>query len=207
MRKLFFALLTVCSATLLTAQSTIKLPVPDKKGGKSLMWCLNNRVSLRSFSSKKLTDQQLSNLLWAAFGVNRSDGKRTAPSARNWQEIMIYAAMEQGLYLYDAKKHELTRVFEKDMRPEIGGQAFHVKAPVDLIFVADLDKMNCKPEEKSFYAGADTGFISQNVYLFCASEGMSTVVCGYIDRNKLSKAMQLPDSKKIIFAQPVGFPE
>jgi len=187
----------------------IQLLKPQLDIGRPLMQVLKDRSSSRSFSTRKLPVQLLSNLLWAAFGFNRlEEGKRTAPSARNWQEIDIYVAMAEGLYLYDAKKHTLTPVLSKDIRAMAGKQDFVKDAPVNLIYVADFSKMgNAAKEDKELYSAADTGFISQNVYLFCASEGLATVVRGSIDRDALAKAMKLRADQKIILAQTIGYPK
>jgi SagB-type dehydrogenase family enzyme len=187
----------------------IQLLKPQLDIGRPLMQVLKDRSSSRSFSTEKLPLQMLSNLLWAAFGVNRSgEGKRTAPSARNWQEIDIYVAMAEGLYLYDAKKHILNPVLSKDIRAMAGKQDFVKDAPINLIYVADFSKMgNAVKEDKELYSAADTGFISQNVYLFCASEGLATVVRGSIDRDALAKAMKLRAGQKIILAQTIGYPK
>ena len=187
----------------------VKLPAPQTEGGKPLMKVLRERKSSRTFSTKPLSQQMISNLLWAAYGVNRPDsGKRTAPSAHNWQEIDIYVANAEGLYLYDAKTHTLHPVLLTDIRAETGEQQFVVSAPVNLVYVADLSRMGtASPEDKTFYSAADTGFISQNVYLFCASEGLSTVVRGWVDRQKLARIMKLKPNQKIILSQTIGFPQ
>lgn len=207
--RLVLAILLICPI-LISAQGElkpIKLPQPQTEGGRPLMQALKNRRSLRAFSSKKLSDQVLSNLLWAAFGINRpSAGLRTAPSARNWQEIDIYVATADGLYLFDAKQHMLKPIVAKDIRDMAGTDGFTKDAPVDLIYVADYSKMS-KWDDKDLYSATDTGFISQNVYLFCAAseEEMATVVLGQIDRPALSKLMNLRPDQKIILSQPVGY--
>jgi len=174
------------------------------------MQVLRDRSSSRSFSSGKLPLQMLSNLLWAAFGINRPDsGKRTAPSAMNWQEIDIYVATADGLYLYDSRGHQLQTVLAEDIRVLTGLQPFVKEAPVNLIYVADFSRMGttASQQDKELYSAADTGFIGENVYLFCASEGLSTVVRGSIDREALAKAMKLRTDQKIILAQTVGYPK
>lgn len=189
----------------------IRLPSPQLEIGKSLMRALLDRATSRSFSTRKLPIQTLSNLLWAAFGINRPDsGKRTAPSTFNWQEIDIYAALSEGLFLYDAKSHSLIRVLKKDIRSLTGHQSFVKQAPLNLIYVADLSKTKTteiSPKDRDFYIAADTGFISENVYLYCASEGLGTVVRGLsnLDRKKLMAAMKLRLNQKIILAQTVGY--
>jgi len=185
------------------------LPKPQMEGGKPLMQALKERKTTRSFSSKKLPPQILSNLLWAADGVNRPDsGKRTAPSAVNWQEIDIYVAKEDGLFLYNAKDNRLEPVLPEDIRARAGEQPFVKTAPVVLIFVTDYARMGDAPQDtKDFYSATDTGFISQNVYLYCASEGLATVVLGWVDKPALAKAMKLRDTQKVILSQPVGYPK
>ena len=126
----------------------------------------------------------------------------------NWQEISVYAAMPKGLYLYNAAANALEQVVPRDIRPEAGLQPAALAAPVLLLYVADSKKMSkAKPDMRDFYSAADTGFISQNVYLFCASEGLATVVMGGIDRERLSKEMALRPEQKVILVQPVGYPE
>lgn len=185
----------------------ISLPQPQTSGGKPLMQALNDRKSLRRFSSKPLPLTVLSNLLWAALGVNRiKQGKRTAPTARNRQEIDIYVVMVEGVYLYDAKSHQLSPVLGADVRVLAGRSRFVSEAPVSLVFVADLALLDQKNEsDKILYSAADTGFASQNIYLFCASEGLATCVYGDIDRASLEKAIQLKPKQQIILGQSIGF--
>jgi SagB-type dehydrogenase family enzyme len=202
------ALLFSVSAGLAKDLKPVKLPEPDMAGGKPLMQALKERRSVRDFTDEKINEQVLSNLLWAAFGINRpEDGKRTAPSAMNWQEIDIYVALEEGLYLYDAPQHTLKPVLAEDVRAQTGIQRFAGLAPLNLVFVADYSKISDRAEAdlREFYTAADCGFISQNVYLFCASEGLGTVVRAYVDREALSKTMQLRDDQRIILAQSVGY--
>lgn len=185
----------------------IQLPKPVTEGGKPLMQVLKERKSAREFGTQKLTEQVLSNLLWAAFGINRPDGRRTAPSAMNRQEIDVFVVMAEGSYLYDAKEHALKAVTAADLRALAGTQEFAKDAPVSLIFVADTAKMGSGSEEnKLLYSGADTGFISQNVYLYCASEGLATVVRASVDRAALGQALKLRPEQRIVLAQSVGYP-
>ena len=187
----------------------IKLLKPQTDSGRPLMQVLKDRHSSRDFSTKDIPLQVLSNLLWAACGINRPDsGKRTAPSAVNWQNIDIYVAMANGLYLYEAKGHILKPVLAEDIRAATGNQSFVKDVPVNLIYVADFSKITRgTDEEKNFYSAAHTGFISQNVYLYCASEGMATVVRGLIDRESMSRVMKLRPDQKVMFAQSVGYPK
>ena len=203
--------LAVCFAfpVFAEAQKTIRLPAAQMDGGMPLMKALKLRCSIREFSGEALPPQELSNLLWAACGVNRPEnGKRTAPTARNMQEIDVYIALPEGLYLYDAKAHALNLVLAQDLREATGKQPFVKVAPLNLVFVADYAKMgDGTPEMKDFYSATDTGYISQNVYLYCASSGLGTVVRGMVDREALSKAMNLRADQKIILAQTVGYPK
>ncbi|HUT63608.1 MAG TPA: SagB/ThcOx family dehydrogenase, partial [Anaerolineae bacterium] len=178
-------------------------------GGKPLMQALKERQSLRVFSTKEVPVQVLSNMLWAAFGINRPDeGKRTAPSSSNVQDIDIYVATAKGCYLYDAKAHTLVSVVSDDIRALTGTQDYVGGAPVNLVYVSDFSKLGDRPDERKYRtARLDTGFISQNVYLFCASEGLATVVRGLIDTETLSKAMKLRDDQRITLAQSVGYPK
>lgn len=187
----------------------VQLPPPQTDGGKPLMQVLKERKSTRAFSPEKLPGQMLGNLLWAAFGINRPDsGQRTAPSAMNRQEIDIYVATAGGLYLYDAKDNTLQPVLADDVRAATGVQPFVKDAPVELVYVADYARLGRgTDDEKNIYAAADTGFIGQNVYLFCASEGLATVVRGSVDRTALAKTMKLRPEQKIILAQTVGYPK
>jgi len=182
--------------------SVVELPQPVKQGGKPLMQALAERRSEREFSGESLAPQVLSNLLWAAFGVSRPDGRRTAPTARNRQDMDVYVALPAGLYLYEAKEHRLQLVVQTDLRALTGTQAFAGEAALNLIYVAPI--ASGAGEEAFVYAGAHAGFISENVYLFCASEGLATVVRASVDRETLARAMKLPADRRIILAQTVG---
>jgi len=200
---LFFLVCTVSSH----AQEVIKLPGPKTEGGMPLMQALKERKSGREFSNEKLPVPVLSNLLWAAWGINRPDGHHTAPSASNRQEIDVYVATSEGLYLYEAKDHQLKQLLAGDIRKLTGTQPFVGEAAVNLIYVADLAKGNRKdPAAIEFYTGTNAAFLAQNVYLFCASEGLATVVRASIDREALAKAMKLRPDQKIALAQSVGYP-
>lgn len=185
------------------------LPPPSTENSESLMSALQNRKSTRSFSDKPLPRQMLSNLLWAACGINRPEsGSRTAPSPRNSREIEIYLAKPDGLFLYDTYFHQLVQTSTEDIRSFCGTQSFVAKAPLNLIYVADFSRLGIREDEqKLFYAAADTGFISQNVYLFCAAFGLATVVRDLIDRPVLAPKLQLREDQRIILAQTVGYPD
>jgi nitroreductase len=173
------------------------------------MQALKGRRSSRAFSPEQLPVPVLSNLLWAGFGVNRPEsGGRAAPSASNSQEMDVYVAMADGLSVYDAKAHALQSILSQDIRALTGRQSFVAEAPVNLIYVSDLSKMTrASAAEREFYAAAHTGFISQNVYLYCASEGLATVVRASLDRPALAKAMGLQADQRITLVQSVGYPK
>jgi len=181
-------------ATAVSAQDIV-LPQPQKTGGMPLMEALSKRQSIRSFSGESLDNQTIANLLWAAWGYNRED-KRTAPSGMNKQEIELYVVFPNGTYLYDARANKLILVSKADLRKSVsGGQTFAESAPVNIVYVADKTKGD----------GAMTAaYISQNVYLFCASEGLATVARGGFNGEEISKALNLPDTQKTILVQPVG---
>jgi len=194
--------------SLAEAQKPIELLKPQIGSGNPFMQLLWKRISSREFSPKPLPVEVLSNMLWAAFGINRPDGKRTAPTARNRQEIDIYVATVRGLYLYDAKTNLLNPILAEDIRGMTGRQPFVKEAAVNLIYVVDYSKMGTVTnEEKDLYSAAATGFISQNVYLYCASEGLATVVRALIDKLALAGVMKLRPDQKIILAQSVGYPK
>jgi len=192
------------------AQDTgaIKLPPPETVGGVPLMRALKARHSTREFDSRPLPPQVLANLLWAASGVNRPDtGARTAPSAHDWREIDVYVTTTDGAYRYDPPTHTLIKVAAGDIRHLTGVQDFVATAPLNLVYVADLDRMSgAGAEDKAFYSAADAGFIAQNVYLYCASAGLAVVVRGLVDRDALGAALGLGKHQRIILAQSVGYP-
>jgi SagB-type dehydrogenase family enzyme len=187
----------------------IALPVPHMEGGMPLMKALAARATSREFGPAELPLQVLSDLLWAADGVNRPDsGKRTAPSAMNVQNIDIYVALKIGLYVYDAKANMLNPVLSEDVRGAMGSQPFVKDVPLNLVYVADYAKMTRGSDaDKALYSAAHAGFIGQNVYLFCASEGLATVVRGMVDREAIAKIMKLRPDQKVILAQSVGYPK
>jgi nitroreductase len=189
--------------------SPIKLPAPQTDGGKPLMQALKLRQSAREFGPEKLSPQQLSNLLWAAWGINRPDGHRTAPSASNRQEIDVYVTLPEGAYVYDAKANALTPVAAGDVRGLTGTQPFPATAALNLVYVADSTRL-ARPAtdpQQALNVGADTGLIVENAYLFCASEGLATVVRASIDKPALAKALKLKDTQLIVLAQSVGQPK
>jgi nitroreductase len=201
--------LVFASSTAAQDADVIKLPAPQMTGGKPLLDCLKARQSGREFGAEKLSAQVLSNLLWAADGINRPDsGKRTAPSAVNWQDIDVYVTTADGLFLYLPKEHALKKILGEDVRGATGKQEFVKDVPLNLIYVSDYSKIpGGTDEDKRSYSGTHTGFISQNVYLFCASEGLVTVVRGLIEREEMAKVMKLRPEQHITLAQSVGYPK
>ncbi len=186
---------------------TIRLPAPQMEIGKPLMQALSARHSTR-FAPRPLERQELANLLWAADGVNRPEsGGRTAPSARGWHEIDIYVARPEALYRDDPATHTLVPAVSGDLRTLTGPQPFVAKAPLNLIYVADRTRQGSAAEaDKERYNYANTGFIAQNVYLYCASQGLVTVVRASLDREALAGAMAPRPEQHIILAQTVGYP-
>ena len=164
---------------------------------------------MREFGSGPLSQQQLANLLWAAWGINRPDsGKRTAPSALNHQEIDVYVSTAEGAYRYDPKGNALIPIASGDIRALTGTQPYVADAAVNLVYVADLSKMGDREDASKIpTAAANTGFIAQNVYLYCASEGLATVFRARIDKDKLAQALKLRPDQKITYAQSVGLPK
>jgi SagB-type dehydrogenase family enzyme len=182
---------------------------PKLNNNKTLVEALKKRKSIRKFSTKIISNQTLADLLWAACGINRPKlNMRTNPTAKNWQQIEVYVTKKSGLYLYNAFCQKLKQVLPKDIRQYVGKQEFTNIAPISLIFVANYTKMTeDTPFGKDFYAATDTGFISQNVYLYCAAVNLATVVLGRVNKEKLEKVMQLPKNQKVILTQPVGYPK
>ncbi len=183
-----------------SSAADIELPQPQKSGGMPLMEALANRQSTREFDpSKELSLQQLSDLLWAACGYNRED-KLTIPTAMNRQEVTIYAIMPNGAYLYDGKANKLILVNDEDLRPIVGMQEFAQKSWLNIAIVSDKAKM-----DNDIYAGTDAGAVMQNIYLWCAANGVGTVTRGSFDGDALGKALKLSDTQRIILVQTVGY--
>ncbi len=187
----------------------IQLPEPNLNGSKSLAQALKDRKTTRAYAVENLSEQTLSNLLWAAFGINRPDsGRRTAPSSRNWQEIEVYVANTAGIYLYDARGNAMVPIVSGDFRSLTYTQAPFKDAPIHLVYIADLDKMGDGEEgSKMLLAAMDTGFVAENVYLYCASEGLNTGFRVSIDKANLAQALHLRPNQKIMAAQSIGLPK
>ncbi|MFI5000898.1 MAG: nitroreductase family protein [Reyranellales bacterium] len=183
------------------------LPPPRSAGGKTLVDALRLRCSTRAFSDRPLPPQFLSDLLWSAFGVNRPTGDRTAPYWRHVMVIDIYAVMADGVWFYEPKTHTLLFHSKGDIRAQTGLQDFVATAPLNLVYVAHGERMtDVSREDRRLYASVDAAFIGQNVYLFCAAEGLGTVFRGAVDYPKLGRALQLADEQFVTFAQTVGYP-
>jgi nitroreductase len=201
------ALAAPASVALAQPAAPVPLPPARGEGGQPLTAALKLRRSTRAYSERPLPAQVLSDLLWAAFGVNRPSGDRTAPYWRHVMVMDIYVATADGVWLYEPKTHALLPYMKDDIRAATGLQDFVATAPLNLVYVAHGERMtDVTAEDRKLYACVDTGFIGQNVYLFCASEGLATVFRGSVDGAKLAATMKLPDQQFVTFAQTVGYP-
>jgi hypothetical protein len=203
-----------------TELQPIILPKPETEGGKSVLASLLVRKTTRSISSRELPLQVISNLLWAGFGVNRESGSlgkkgRTAPSASNSQEIDLYVALPEGIYLYKAVNHQLLPVAEGDFRAR-SGRRNAATAPLNIFYIADLSRYDLGPAQpdreigdpevqKSYYY-TDTGFIAQNIYLYAASFGLAAWFHN-CDKENTVREFKLKPTQRVLFAQTVGYPE
>jgi len=185
----------------------IQLPPPETSGGMPLMQALSNRMSTKTFSKRAIPRDQISNLLWAAFGINRPEsGKRTAATAVDCQDIDIYVVLDNATYVYQAKEHRLLPVVNRDLQSLAATQEYAKAAPISLVYVSDYGKMaESFKDKKPIYAAFHAGSISQNVYLYCASAGLGAVVRDGVDRNGLKDALRLREDQIIVMAQSVGY--
>ena len=184
-----------------------ELPPARTAGGMPFMDAVKLRRSTREYADRPLTDQVLSDLLWAAFGINRPDGGRTAPYSHHIIAIDVYAAMADGVWLYEPKAHKLLPVIKDDIRAATGVQDFVGAAPLNLVYVGHRERIpDLGDQEARLNISVDAGFIGQNVYLFCASEGLATVFRGALDADKLGRTLQLAGQEFVTFAQTVGYP-
>ena len=209
MRKLMFFLIGCMAGFAVYAQDLqeIKLNAPDKTRGSATMKALNDRMSVREYNSKSLSLQDLSDLLWAANGINRPDGRRTAPTASNRQEIDVYAVFEEGAYFYDAQAHSLKPVAKGDYRGLVAmAQDFAKTAPVSLVIVMNLEKMGDPTVERTkLMASVDAGIVCQNINIFCAAVGLATVPRATMDSAELQKVLKLSATQVPIMNNPVGY--
>ncbi len=191
----------------------IELPAPQKDLDFPLMRALEIRRSIRKWADDSLSDQELSNLLWAACGITKEETKssksrRTAPSGCNSQSIKVYIALKKGLFLYNEKRHQLVQILSEDIREHIGSQKMLHAAPAALVYVSDYSKMKTflfrNDEQRWFLSALDNGFIGQNVYLYCAAAKLGSVFIALLDREKLHEIMGLGEREKVICAQMVG---
>jgi nitroreductase len=189
----------------------LELAKPELSKSFPLLKALNERKTNREITSEPITDRQLSEILWAANGMNRPDGKRTAPSTQNRQMTDVYVVLETGIFFYNPTLHNLTRIAEGDHRKLAGTQPFVQNAPVNLVFVSDLAKFNSSypPEDLDLlmWAGVEAGAQAQNVYLYGASEGLAVIIRGSVNREELGKVMGLSPEKIIVVAQTIGMPD
>ena len=186
-------------------QDSIVLLPNSKTLSVDIMEALSARRTERAFSNDNLTNQQIADLLWAANGVNRAgEGKRTAPSARNAQEIDVYLFTPVAIYRYEAVSHSLKLVKEGDFRTSAGTQPFYAAASVAISLVVDFGKMEGFDEEaKAFYSATDVGYVSQNIYLYCAAENLGTVVCGSVDREAVANLLGIQNGK-VLLSHAIG---
>jgi len=191
----------------LAQQGLRALPAPRRDGGMPLMQALQARRSIRAYSARALPEPVLSDLLWAAYGVNRPSGDRTAPYWRHIMVIDVYAAMADGVWLYEPQPHALRRHLDADLRALTGQQDFVATAPLNLVYVVRGERMKeISPQDRQLYGSVDAAFAGQNVYLYCASAGLATVFRGAVDTARLGAAMRLPEGQFVAFAQTVGYP-
>lgn len=197
------------------ALAGMALPKPQTQGGRPLMAALTDRRTNRNISEEKLSPQMLSNLLWAAWGVNRPTSRgRTAPSARNIQEINLYVFLAEGVYLFDGPSHSLKPILAGDHRAKTGTQPDVGRAPVSLVYVADFGKYTAgrggrgisDASVQTAWSNAHAGFVAQNVYLFAASEGLASWFRAMVDAPALSRLLDLRPSEKVLYSQGVGYP-
>ncbi len=185
----------------LTTFDTIKLLAPDTLGGKPLMQTILHRKTDRKFDSKNLSLKHLSEILWVANGINRSNGKRTVPSAMGQYPLRTYAVLTIGIYFYNPHKHQLEPVVKGDFRSLAGKQTFVDTAPLNLLFIAKARNST----DNFSMAMMDSGYCGQNVYLYCASEGLKCVVRAGAKEVELLKTMYLDSNYKFILAQTIGY--
>lgn len=206
MKKIILALTAVTLATSALAQDVIKLPQPDKNVSMTLYQALQQRASVREYSDAPVNDATLSQLLWAACGVNREDGKLTVPSAMNTQEESVYVCRADGAWLFSAQENTLTKVSGKDIRADLAGRQTSVaKAPVFLVIVCDLNKYKFRGERTAMFGAVDAGYVSQNICLACEALGLATVPRGSMEHEAVKAALGLKEGQELMLNHPVGY--
>jgi len=208
-RSIIVSILLVCVINIQAQElKVIKLNTPDKTRGTTVMQALNDRKSVREYAPESLIPQDLSDLLWAANGINRPDGRRTAPSARNLQSVELYVIFPEGAFHYDHKEHVLNPVASGDFRDALaGGQDFVKTAPLTIVMVADMTKYGNMSENSKMMAAVDVGIVCQNINLACAGLGLVTVPRGIMDHATLKNVLKLTDMHIILMNNPVGYPK
>jgi len=208
-RNIIFSVFLMCAFNIQAQElKVIKLNTPDKTRGSAVMKALNDRQSIREYSTESLRPQDLSDLLWAANGINRPDGKRTAPSCRNFQDVEIFVVLPEGAYYYDAKEHALNPVAAGDYRGAVAsGQDFAKQAPVSIVLVADMTKYGNMSESSKLMAAIDVGIVCQNINVACAGLGLATVPRGTMDQATLRTVLKLGDQHLLLINNPVGYPK
>ena len=208
-RSIIVSILLVCVINIQAQElKVIKLNTPDKTRGTTVMQALNDRKSVREYAPESLIPQDLSDLLWAANGINRPDGRRTAPSARNFQSVELYVIFPEGAYFYDHKEHALNPVASGDFREALaGGQDFVKSAPLAIVMVADMTKYGNMSENSRMMAAVDVGIVCQNINIACAGLGLVTVPRGIMDHATLKNVLKLTDTHILLMNNPVGYPK
>lgn len=203
MRRTIITTAMLCMVMVAAAQEVQPLPKPDKKAKMTLFQALDRRESVREYSDREIPERTLSNLLWAACGINRpGQGRITAPSAINVQDITVYVCRQDGAWKYDAAAHALTKVSDKDLRKQVAGfQDFAATAPVSLVLVSDISKVRNHSE----LGAMDAGYVSENICLACTALGLATVPRATMDKAELAKELKLSDSEVLMLNNPVGY--
>lgn len=203
MRRTIITTAMLCMVMVAAAQEVQPLPKPDKKAKMTLFQALDRRESVREYSDREIPERTLSNLLWAACGINRpGQGRITAPSAINAQDITVYVCRQDGAWKYDAAAHALTKVSDKDLRKQVAGfQDFAATAPISLVLVSDISKVRNHSE----LGAMDAGYVSENICLACTALGLATVPRATMDKAELAKELKLGDSEVLMLNNPVGY--
>lgn len=203
MRRTIITTAMLCMVMVAAAQEVRPLPKPDKKAKMTLFQALDRRESVREYSDREIPERTLSNLLWAACGINRpGQGRITAPSAINAQDITVYVCRQDGAWKYDAAAHALTKVSDKDLRKQVAGfQDFAATAPVSLVLVSDISKVRNHSE----LGAMDAGYVSENICLACTALGLATVPRATMNKAELAKELKLGDSEVLMLNNPVGY--